>query len=291
MVEHPGGAVWLPLLGAALHPLLGFCIQEGARRGVSLTVVVATANLLTCLIFFATLRPSGGWLLAGGDWWAVGNGVIFFLGQWFSTQSVKSGDLAVHSSALGMKVVIVGMLSLMVGLEDSSWNLVGGVILASMAVFLVSGGSLEGWRKHRITVSLTLLACFFFGLNDFLTGWLSRDIGPDRWLTLMMGTSGMISMGLLIGRREQVLALVGMSTARWFVFGAGVLLGLQALAVNLAFSRYGQPTLSNVVYSSRGLMAVAFLYWVLKRGDPSLIKEQMLGAALMVIALALVLGG
>jgi hypothetical protein len=98
-------------------------------------------------------------------------------------------------------------------------------------------------------------------------------------------------MGLLIGRREQVLALVGMSTARWFVFGAGVLLGLQALAVNLAFSRYGQPTLSNVVYSSRGLMAVAFLYWVLKRGDPSLIKEQMLGAALMVIALALVLGG
>lgn len=291
MVEHPGGAVWLPLLGAALHPLLGFCIQEGARRGVGLTVVVATANLVTCLIFFATLSPSGSWALSGGDWWAVGNGVIFFLGQWFSTQSVKSGDLAVHSSALGMKVVIVGMLSLMVGLEDSSWNLVGGVILASLAVFLVSGGSLEGWRKHRSTVLLTLLACFFFGLNDFLTGWLSRDIGADRWLTLMMGTSGMISMVLLFGRRDQVQALVGMSAARWFVLGAGVLLGLQALVVNLAFSRYGQPTLSNVVYSSRGLMAVAFLYWVLKRGDPSLIKEQILGAALMVIALALVLGG
>lgn len=291
MMEHPGGAVWLPLVGAALHPMLGFCIQEGARRGVGLTVVVATANLITCLVFFGALSPSGSWSLSGSDWWAVGNGVIFFLGQWFSTQSVKSGDLAVHSSALGLKVVVVGVLSLMVGLEDSSWSLVGGVVLASLAVFLVSGGSLEGWRKHRVTVWLTLLACFFFGLNDFLTGWLSRDIGPDRWLTLMMGTSGMISAGLLLGRRKQLVALAAMAAARWFVLGAGLLLGLQALVVNLAFSRYGQPTLSNVVYSSRGLMAVAFLYWVQKRGDLSLVKEQMLGAALMVMALAVVLGG
>ena len=290
-MDDPGGAVWLPLLGAALHPLLGVCIQAGTKRGVGLTVVVATANLVTCLLFLVYLNPQGGWALRPADWWAVGNGVLFFLGQWFSIQSVKSGDLAVHSSALGMKVVIVGALSMMVGLEASSWNLVSGVLLATLAVFLVSGGSLEGWQKHRITVWLTLLACLFFGLNDFLTGWRSREIGPDRWLILMMGTSGLISIGLLVSRRQQVAAMIAMPSARRFVLGAGALLALQALAVNLAFSRYGQPTLSNVVYSSRGLMAVVFLYWIQKRGDPALIKEQMLGALLMVVALAVVLGG
>lgn len=284
------GAIWLPLIGAALHPFLGWCVQEGTRRGVGLTVTVAVANLVTCVVFFFSLNPSGGWVLSGLDWWAVGNGVIFFLGQWFSIQSVKSGDLAVHSSALGMKVVVVGVLSMLVGLESSSWGLVTGVILATLAVFLVSGGSLEGWRKHRVTVWLTFLACIFFGLNDFLTGWQSREIGPDRWLTLMMGTSGVISLGLLVSRKGEMVKLVKSPGVRGFVFGAGVLLGLQALAVNLAFSHYGQPTLSNVVYSSRGLMAVLFLYLVQKRGDPRLMKEQAMGAVLMVIALAVVLG-
>lgn len=291
MINHPAGAVWLPLVGAALHPLLGACIQEGTRRGVGLTVIVSTANLLTCLVFFYFLNPTGGWQISGGDWFALGNGVMFFLGQWFSIQSVKSGDLAVHSSALGLKVVVVGVLSLMVGLEENSWKLVGGVLLATLAVFLVSGGNFKGWRKHRGTVWLTLLACLFFGLNDFLTGWLSRDIGADRWLILMMGMSGMISLGLLLGRKKQVEAMVRRPDARWFVLGAGILLGVQALVVNLAFSRYGQPTMSNVLYSSRGLMAVLFLYGVQRKGDPEILKEQSLGAVLMVIALLIVLGG
>ena len=283
------GAVLLPLIGAILHPLLGWSIQQSTLRGVRLSVIVAVANLLTGLIFLSYLDPIEGWAISGRDWWAIGNGILFFLGQWFSTQSVKSGDLAVHSSALGMKVVIVGFCSMLVGLEPSSWNLVGGVVLATFAVFLVSGGSAEGWRTHRVTVGLTLAACLFFGLNDFLTGWQSRGIGAARWLILMMGTSGLISVGLLVRRREQVGMLVRSPGIAVFVVGAGLLLGLQALAVNLAFSRYGQPTLSNVVYSSRGLMAVGFLYLIGKKSDPRFVKKQSLGALLMVVALVVVL--
>ncbi|MDB4502095.1 MAG: hypothetical protein P1U90_16995 [Akkermansiaceae bacterium] len=245
---------------------------------------------MTGFIFLCYLSPKGGWEISGRDWWAVGNGVLFFLGQWFSTQSVKTGDLAVHSSALGMKVVIVGFFSILVGLEPSSWNLVCGVVLATLAVFLVSGGSAEGWRTHRATVGLTLAACLFFGINDFLTGWQSREIGPDRWLILMMGTSGIISIGLLCRRREQMVMLAGNPHITVVVVGAGFLLGLQALAVNLAFSRYGQPTLSNVVYSSRGLMAVLFLYLIGRKSDPRFVRKQIAGAVLMVIALAIVLG-
>lgn len=284
------GAVWLPLIGAALHPLLGWCIQQAAARGVRLTVTVAVANLITGFIFFCYLEPEGDWHLSGRDWWAVGNGVLFFFGQWFSTQSVKSGDLAVHSSALGMKVVIVGFCSMLVGLEPSSWNLISGVILATFAVFLVSGGSAEGWRTHRATVGLTLLACLFFGLNDFLTGWQSRGIGAARWLMLMMGTSGIVSAVLLLRRKDQVKALILSPGVGGFVMGAGLLLGIQALLVNLAFSHYGQPTLSNVVYSSRGLMAVAFLYLIGRKSDPRFVRKQTFGAVLMVIALAVVLG-
>lgn len=285
------GAVWLPLLGAILHPFLGACIQASSRRGVRLTVVVAVANLITCAVFVTALHPSGSWSLQGADYWAIGNGVLFFFGQWFSIQSVKTGDLAVHSSALGMKVVIVGLFSMMVGLEEGSLGLIAGVLLAAVSVFLVSGGSLQGWRRHQTTVWLTLSACLFFGFNDFLTGWQSPSIGADRWLTLMMGTSGLISLFLLVFRRRQVIEVFVNPGAWGFVIGAGLLLGIQALLVNLAFSRFNQPTLSNVVYSSRGVMAVLFLYAVQKRGQRKLSLEQFTGAVLMVVALLVVLGG
>ncbi len=286
------GAVTLPLIGAALHPLLGATIQKGTAAGARLTITVCVANLVTALIFLLYLNPTGDWQLDGRDWWAVGNGILFFLGQWFSIQSVKSGDLAVHSSALGMKVVVVGFFSMMVGLEPSSWNLVSGVILAVIAVFLVSGGSAEGWRLHRKTVGLTLLACLFFGLNDFLTGWQSREIGAARWLTLMMGTSGFISVCLITmtgQRRSHFFVAMTHPTARACVLGAGVILGVQALLVNLAFSTYSQPTLSNVVYSSRGLMAVGFLYLIGRKSDVRFVRNQTIGAVLMIGALAIVL--
>ena len=106
---------------------------------------------------------------------------------------------------------------------------------------------------------------------------------------LMMGSSGLISAGLLVNRRQQLVVIwKDWKIARW-VIGAGVLLGVQALVVNLAFSGYGKPTLSNVVYSSRGLMAVGFLYLIGRRSDPRFVKKQTAGAILMMIALGVVL--
>ena len=283
------GAVWLPLLGALLHPILGWCVQSGTKNGVRLTVIVAVANFLTAILFGLYLRPEGAWALSRKDWWAIANGILFFFGQWFSIQSVKSGDIAVHSSALGIKVVVVAVFSLMVGLEESSLNLLLGVGLAVSSVYLVAGGSASGWKEHRETVGLTVLACLFFGMNDFLTGWQSREIGPARWLMLMMSTSGVISLGLIIQRRAQLPILVERKKIGFVVLGAGLCLGTQALLVNLAFSQYGQPTLSNVVYSCRGIFAVLFLWLIGRKMDPRFRKKQIAGAILMVAALLLTL--
>lgn len=283
------GAIWLPLLGAALHPLLGWCIQAGSSAGVRLGIIVGIANLLTAAIFFAYVRPESILPLVGKDWWAIGNGIIFFFGQWFSIQSVKSGDIAVHSSALGIKVVIVAFLSLLVGLEPSSLSLITGVCLAVVSVYLVAGGSAEGWRIHRKTVGLTLVACLFFGMNDFLTGWQAREIGAARWLILMMGTSGLVSMGFVFRRRKSFGFFRETPRIGLIVLAAGVCLGIQALLVNIAFSYYGQPTLSNVAYASRGVMAVGFLMLIGRTSDPRFRKKQAWGALLMMVALILVL--
>lgn len=279
----------MPLLGAALHPLLGAMVQRATRHGVRMSVVLGFTNLLTLGVFAAYLRPDFSMPFKPNDALAVMNGFLFFWGQWFSVQSVRKGDLVVHSSALGFKVLIVATLSASVGLEKAGAGLIGGSLLAALAVYLVTGATAERWKENRATLGLTLLACVFFGTNDFLTGWKSHESGAARWLFLMMITAGTLSLGILLPRWRDVKTMFAVRATAWPTLGAGLTLGVQALLVNIAFSRYAEPALSNIAYSTRGVMAVFFVWAITSRAKSVLGWRQLLGAALMVAALGMVL--
>lgn len=283
------GAIGLPLIGAALHPLIGVMVQRATRLGARLPVLLGCANLMTLVIFALYLDPNFDAPFQKYDALAILNGFLFFWGQWFSIQSVQRGDLVVHSSTLGFKVLLVATFSTIVGLEPAGLGLFGGAILAMVAVYLVAGATFERFKANRVTLWLTLLACVFFAINDFLTGWKSDETGGDRWLMMMIVTSGSMSLGMLALRWRDVMATFGKSTIALPVIGAGFTLGLQSLLVNLAFSWFQKPALSNIAYSTRGVMAVFFVWILVKRCKEPLGKRQLIGAVLMVIALGLVL--
>jgi len=283
------GAIGLPLIGAALHPLLGAMVQRATKLGVGISVVLGFANLLTLAVFAVYLRPDFSAPFGIYDGVAIFNGVLFFWGQWFSVQSVRKGDLVVHSSALGFKVLIVAALSASVGLEKLGPGLIGGALLAAAAVYLVAGATLERLKANWTTLWLTVMACVFFASNDFLTGWKSQEIGGARWLILMMMSAGGLSLGMLMPRWKDVKAAIGKRETALPVVGAGLTLGIQALVVNLAFSWFREPALSNIAYSTRGVMAVFFVWVIVNKCRQPLGGRQLLGAALMVLALAMVL--
>ena len=283
------GPIGLPLLGAALHPLLGAMIQQATRNDVRMSVVLGFANLITLAVFASYLRPDFSHAFTFVDMLAILNGVLFFWGQWFSIQSVRKGDLVVHSSALGFKVLIVATLSASVGLEKAGAGLFGGAVLAAAAVYLVTGATAEKWKTNRVTLGLTLLACVFFATNDFMTGWKSQETGAARWLILMMLSAGTLSVGMLIPKWKDVASAFSTVKTAWPVAGAGLALGVQALLVNIAFSKYAEPALSNIAYSTRGVMAVFFVWAVTSRDKSTLGWRQLAGAGLMVAALAMVL--
>lgn len=288
-VDKLTGAIGLPLVGAVLHPLLGLLVQRATRLGVRQPVVLGFANLTTLAIFSLYLRPDFSEAFGFPDVLAVVSGLCFFGGQWFSVQAVRNGDLVVHSSAMGSKVLLVAVLSASVGLEKAGIGLIGGALLAAAAVYLVTGATAERWKANRVTLWLTVCACVFFAFADFLTGWKSRDNGAARWLIIMMGTSGGVSVFMLIPRWEQVKGVFSEKTLALPVLGAGVLMGLQALVVNIAFSSFGEPTLSNIAYSTRGVMAVFIVWAIMKRGRSGLGGRQLAGAILMILALAVAL--
>jgi hypothetical protein len=288
-VDAATGAIGLPLIGAALHPVLGLMIQRATRLEVKLSVVLGFANLMTLAVFAVYLKPDFSAGFGVYDGLAILNGFLFFWGQWFSVQSVRNGDLVVHSSALGFKVLMVAALSASVGLEKAGLGLIGGALLAAAAVYLVAGATAERLKANRTTLWLTLAACVFFAINDFMTGWKSHEIGGARWLLVMMMTSGALSLGMLLPRWRDVGAAFVRKETAFPVLAAGMALGIQALLVNLAFSIFREPALSNIAYSTRGVMAVFFVWVLVKKCKEPLDSRQLLGAALMVVALAMVL--
>jgi hypothetical protein len=288
-VDAWSGAIGLPLIGAALHPFLGVMIQRATKLGVRLTVMLGVANLITFAIFAVYLDPDFSASFGFYDGLAVLNGLLFFWGQWFSIQSVRNGDLVVHSSALGFKVLIVAVLSASVGLEKAGPGLMGGAVLATAAVYLVTGATVERFKANAMTLWLTLLACVFFATNDFLTGWKSQEVGGPRWLMIMMFTAALLSLGMLLSRWKDVRFALGQRKTGITVLGGGLALEVQALVVNLAFSMFREPALSNIAYSTRGVMAVFFVWALVKRCKEPLGWRQLLGAILMVVALGLVL--
>lgn len=283
------GTIGLPLIGAALHPVLGVMIQRASQLGARLPIVLGCANLLTFVIFALYLNPDFSAPFQKFDALAIFNGFLFFWGQWFSIQSVQRGDLVVHSSALGMKVLLVAALSAFVGLEKAGIGLLGGALLATFAVFLVTGATFERVKANRLTLWLTLLACLFFATNDFLTGWKSHESGGDRWLMIMMATSGILSLGMLALRWRDFSVTFSNQRIAFPVLGAGITLAVQSLLVNLAFSWFREPALSNIAYSTRGVMAVFFVWILVKRCKEPLGGRQLIGSILMVIALAMAL--
>ena len=272
-----------------MHPLLGLLVQRATKLGVRQPVVLGFANLMTLAVFSVYLRPDFSVQFGYYDVLAALSGLCFFGGQWFAVQAVRKGDLVVNSSAMGFKVLIVAVLSASVGLEEAGVGFVLGALLAAAAVYLVTGATAEKWRANRVTLWLTLGACVFFAFADFLVGWKSREAGAARWLMIMMGTSGEISICMLVHRWEQVRTVFSQKASALPVFGAGLLMGLQALVVNMAFSIFGEPTLSNIAYSTRGVIAVFMVWALVNRGRSRLGGRQLAGAALMVIALAVAL--
>ena len=134
-----------------MHPLLGAMVQRATRHGVRMSVVLGFANLMTLAIFAIYLKPDFSAAFTVYDGLAVCNGFLFFWGQWFSIQSVRKGDLVVHSSALGFKVLIVAVLSASVGLEKAGPGLIGGAVLAALAVYLVAGATFERLKANSMT--------------------------------------------------------------------------------------------------------------------------------------------
>ena len=289
-------------LGAATAQSLSYLFsrrftsaQGGGRRRLlvlSLVMQGALCAPAVWLVWPAQLPPVS-------QWWrpVVGEGVFFMMAQVCLFTALRDTEASRVAPLLGLKIVIVALLTV-VALGDAiaplQWT---GVVLAVVGAFVLNytGGALP-WRA----VAAVLGACVGYSLSDFSIRLVIESMAPVPpvraavfGMTLVYVGLGVLMLPLLVrfGAREMTPWRDALPYAVAWLAGMALLHGCFALA---------GIVLGGIVQSTRGLISIglgAVLAWyglvhLEQRVTRGVFWRRLTAAALMSTAVALyVIGG
>ncbi|MFO1450385.1 MAG: EamA family transporter [Opitutaceae bacterium] len=286
----------LPLASSLGYVLAVLLVKRSAAYGVGLWRTTFVANVAMGLCF------SPLWWLGGHPqplqdlWQPLLAGALFFGGQ-VATFLALEGDVSVATPVLGLKILMVALLSALL-LHDPvplKWWLAA--LLSTTAIVLLNtGGRGMVHRRLGATITWAALAAGAYALTDVLVQKWAPTWGVGRFLPLMFGSMGVYSFAL-IPRFHAPLRSVPRAAWPWLLPGA-VLLAIQAAGMSYTLGVFGDATAVNIVYASRGLWSVIAV-WLIghwfgneEQSLPShLLRNRLGGAVLMLAAIGLVVFG
>lgn len=291
----------LPLIASFLYALGSWGMKLGLRRGAHARWVNAISNLAMAgwsaplILFFpgtAHAQGFGGAFLAGST---------LFLGRACAIRALAKGDLSLATPVLGMKTIFVAFLTVWLLKEPVSPGLMGGALLSSLAVALLSlsPGLLHGERTgaalDRTAAGWALLAAFFFALTDITVQRFAKFLGVGWFQPLMFATLVVLTPLLFLPeflKRKKMTNLLP-KPARAGAYAGSVVIGFQTSLLILVIGIFGHATATNVVYATRGLWAI-LLEGSLGGGsayhDKRVLAVRLAGAALLLASVALAVG-
>ena len=256
------------------------------------------------------------WLLGGtipssSLWWQPpAAATLFFAGQVFTLLALNTGDVSVATPVLGLKILLVALLStVLIGdpIGARLWTAAG---LSSVAIALLNIDRGHAHSRVGRTIVLAALGAASYACFDVLIQKWSPAWGTGRILPIVMITAAVYSVPLrYFSRRADDVRSADLQVSRdpdravgperayalWLAAGAASF-AVQGLMFITSISIWRQATSANVLYSSRGLWSVvgvwAIGHWFLNRErhhGTKVLVWRFIGAALMMAAIVMVL--
>lgn len=285
----------LPLIAALTYVAAAVTLKRSAELGAGLWPSTVVANLMAAVVFQALLAWGGTWPPLALWWQPLLVATLFLSGQVWTLFSLQRGDVSVATPILGLKVVLVAVLTTLILAHGLSWQLWLAAALSSAGI-----ASLNHAKAHRAgsnptaTIVSAAVAATSFALFDVLVQKWSPAWGIGRFLPLTIGMVGLISLALVpVFWRD--LRTLSRPATRWLRAGS-LLFALQSILFVSSIAHFGQATAANVLYSSRGVwsvVVVALLGHWFQSSEKSLggtiLGWRFFGATLMLTAIVLVL--
>lgn len=282
-----------PFIAALCYTFSALLLKRSSELGVGLWRSTFVANNIAALLFSLV------WLLGGPpvEWGVVWQAAIIALclfgGQLMGFLALERGDVSIVVPVFGLKVMLVAFLTpLFTG--DAV-----GLKLWVAACFSVLGITLLNRKDAQLPrgSSTALLAAAFsavcFALFDLLVVKWGPAWGVGRLLPMIFWINAIFSLAL-IPLFKAPLRAVARGAWPWLVMGSA-LLGTQSIIFVSTLAKFGKATAANVVYSSRGLLTVVFVWfighWFVNQEQhlaKRILRWRLIGAALMLTAIVLV---
>ncbi len=284
----------IPLLTAITYSLSTLCLKSSSNAGVGPWRTTFFINIVCGLMAALFWIPIGFSFTMAEFWASLIMAVGFFLGQLFTSLGIHRGDLSVFTPIMGLKVIFVALLSIFL-LDSVARPLVWlGAILSILAIFLMRGSAKAERKRLMPSVVLGIVSALFFALTDVLVQLYGQQIRYERLIALMFGLLGFMSV-TLIPMFKSPLSDITLSSWKWLI-GGSVLYSAQTIGMAYVLAEYGEATIVNIIYSSRGIFSVV-LVWLIghwfanqeKSQGAGVMMRRILGAILMTVAIILAL--
>ncbi|MFO1499227.1 MAG: DMT family transporter [Verrucomicrobiota bacterium] len=280
----------LPLLSAIVYVIGALFLKRGADLGAGTWGTVWVCNLVAAIGFSPLLLLGGGPPIGLPYWQPAVVGMLFIAGQVFTFRSLQIGDVSIATPILGVKIVLVAVLTALLLRERVAPAVWTAAMLSTAAVALLNAN--WGGRHRRVssTIAMAGLGAICYALFDVLVQRWASAWGIGRFLPLMMGFVAMFSLPWWWLRQPAPAA-----SKRWILAGA-ICLAVQSVMFVSTIALFGQAAVANVLYSSRGLWSVLAVWfigrWFHNREHllgGRVLAGRLVGAALLMTAILLVL--
>jgi drug/metabolite transporter (DMT)-like permease len=289
-------ATLFPLGSALGYTLAALMLKRATENGAGPWRITFLVNWVAALAFLPWLLQGGAPFSTGPVTLAILTGVTFFVGQVFTFLALSRGDVSLTTPIMGTKVIFVAILGALFAGEQLTPSLWSASLLTCVATALL-GGELK-------TNAERLLPSLGFGITAALA-YAAADIMQQRWVPLLGFGHFAPVMFLTIGLLAFTLLplfpapLSTLPKDSWFWgLGGGVLIALQATGIAVSIASFHEVTLTNVLYTTRGIWSV-LLVWAIgswfgnneRSVGHRIMLQRLLGATLLLGAVLLGLHG
>jgi drug/metabolite transporter (DMT)-like permease len=296
----------LPITAAIAYVVGALLIKRASDLGAGVWRTARITNYISAAAAMFLL-PLGGTIPSDSLWWHPPfAALLFFGGQILTLLALNTGDVSVATPVLGLKILLVAVLSAVLIGDPISGRLWTAAALSSVAIALLNVSPGHAHRRVGRTILLAALGATAYACFDVLVQKWSPAWGTGRFLPIAMAIAAVYSIPL---RRFEAAGVaptvrrpgpVDPASAAspytpWLAAGA-TCFAVQGLMFITSISIYRHATSANVLYSSRGLWSVvavwAIGHWFANRErhlGARVLVWRFLGAILLMAAILMVL--
>ena len=213
------------------------------RRVMAISNIAMALWSLPLIFFFEGNWDFHAWLMA------VGAGCALFTGRIFAIKALEAGDVSIVAPLLGMKTVLVAVLSMVFFPFEMTPILFLSAVLASGGGILLQRGPVERKPGTRKAAGFAMGASLLFAITDISVQGSAQILGVGYFLPTLFLTVAVLVP--LLGSHPGP----PKNGKKPLLFGS-IIIGFQTTLMVLVIGLAGQATLVNIIYSTRSLWAV-----------------------------------